>query len=265
MSAGMQDTAATTVQRGRARSDIDADLAVLVEHREAWARLPVSAKVEHLRALARATSANADRWVRAACAAKGIDPSSPLAGEEWTSGPWAFLFGVNRLVETLTEVARTGRPRLRPGSVHTRPDGQVVVDVFPQSAWDRLLLSGVKAEVWMQPGVTEANLPDTMAVFYAQDHPSGAVALVLGAGNIASIPPLDVLYKLFAEGHVCLLKMNPVNEYLGPVFEDIFAGLVAAGFIRFAYGGAEVGEYLTRHDSVDEIHITGSSSAASRR
>ncbi len=259
MSAGMQDTAATTEKPGGARADIDADLAVLVEHKDEWARLPIHAKIEHLRTLGRATSANADRWVRAACAAKGIDPSSPLAGEEWSSGPWAFLFGVNRLVETLTAVAHTGRPRLRPGSVHTRPGGQVVVDVFPQSAWDRLLLSGVSAQVWMQPGVTEANLADTMAVFYAQERPSGAVALVLGAGNIASIPPLDVLYKLYAEGRVCLLKMNPVNEYLGPVFEDVFADLAAAGYIRFAYGGSEVGEYLTRHDAVDEIHITGSS------
>ncbi len=131
--------------------------------------------------------------------------------------------------------------------------------MFPHNLWDRLLLSGVSAQVWMQPGVTEAGLADTMAVFYKQADPAGAVALVLGAGNIASIPPLDVLYKLYAEGRVCLLKMNPVNDYLGPVFEDIFAGLVRAGFVRFAYGGADAGEYLTRHDGVDEIHVTGSS------
>jgi aldehyde dehydrogenase (NAD(P)+) len=43
------------------------------------------------------------------------------------------------------------------------------------------------------------------------------------------------------------------------VFEEIFAELASAGFIRFAYGGSEVGEYLTRHDGIDEIHITGSS------
>ncbi|MDQ6855442.1 MAG: aldehyde dehydrogenase family protein [Candidatus Dormibacteraeota bacterium] len=259
MSAGARNRAMTTEADAGATAAIDANLAVLAEHRDQWARLPLGAKLDHLRSLARRTSANADRWVRAACRAKGLDPASALAGEEWSSGPWAFLFGVNRLVETLSEVERVGTPRLRPGSVHTRPDGQVIVDVFPQSAWDRLLLSGVSAQVWMQPGVTEATLADTMAVFYKKTNPTGAVALVLGAGNIASIPPLDVLYKMYAEGSVCLLKMNPVNEYLGPVFEDIFADLAAAGFIRFAYGGAQVGEYLTRHDGVDEIHITGSS------
>ncbi|HSP65441.1 MAG TPA: aldehyde dehydrogenase family protein [Candidatus Deferrimicrobium sp.] len=259
MSAGTHDTAVSGEPEARATAAIDASLAVLAEHKEVWARLPLDAKLEQLRSLARRTAANADRWVRAACRAKGLDPQSALAGEEWSSGPWAFLFGVNRLLETLSDVARSGHPRLRSGTVHTRPDGQVVVEVFPQSVWDRLLLSGVSAQVWMQPGVTEANLADTMAVFYRQAEPTGAVALVLGAGNIASIPPLDVLYKMYAAGSVCLLKMHPVNEYLGPVFEDIFTDLAAAGFIRFAYGGAEVGEYLTRHDSVDEIHITGSS------
>ncbi len=258
MSTEIRETAAAAAQSDW-RSTIDADVAVLAQHKDEWALLPIAAKIEHLRALARATSAQAERWVRAACRAKGLDPASPVAGEEWSSGPWAFLFGVNRLVETLSDFARSGSPRLRKGSVHTRPDGQVVVDVFPQSVWDRLLLSGVSAQVWMQPGVTEANLVDTMAVFYRQANPAGAVAVVLGAGNVASIPPLDVLYKLYAEGRVCLLKMNPVNDYLGPVFEDIFADLFRAGFIRFAYGGAEVGEYLTRHDGIDEIHVTGSS------
>jgi aldehyde dehydrogenase (NAD(P)+) len=257
MSTHTQPAARTESQAGW-RGPADADIATLAAHRDEWARLPVATRIEHLGSLARNTSAQARRWVRAACNAKGLEMSSPLAGEEWLSGPWALLFGINRLTETLTAVAESGTPRLRPGAVHTRPDGQVVVDVFPQSAWDRLLLSGVSGQVWMQPGVSAANLADTMAVFYKQSDPKGAVALVLGAGNIASIAPLDVLYKLFAEGRVCLLKMNPVNEYLGPIFEDIFRDLVDAGFVRFAYGGSGVGEYLTRHDGVDEIHITGS-------
>ena len=54
------------------------------------------------------------------------------------------------------------------------------------------------------------------------------VALVLGAGNVASIGPLDVVHKLFVEGQVALLKLNPVNEYLGPFFEEAFADLIEA-------------------------------------
>jgi aldehyde dehydrogenase (NAD(P)+) len=241
------------------RRTIDEDLEILSRHKREWARMPVAAKVEHLRVLARNTASQAARWVRAACDAKGLDRTSPLAGEEWSSGPWALIFGVNQLIKSLEDVAATGAPRLGRRAVSTRADGQVVVDVFPQSGWDRLLLSGVTAQVWMQPGVTERNLADTMAVFYRKADPTGAVAVVLGAGNIASIAPLDVLYKLFAEGSVCLLKMNPVNDYLGPILEDIFGDLVEAGFVRFAYGGSAVGERLTGHERVDEIHITGSS------
>jgi aldehyde dehydrogenase (NAD(P)+) len=251
----------TPAQSGSAvdwRRSADEAIGVLAGHKDAWARLPIAAKIEHLRTLRRRTAAEAERWVAAACAAKGLDAESALAGEEWTSGPWAMLFGVNRLVESLEAVALTGSAHVRRSAVHTRADGQVVVDVFPQSGWDRLLLSGVSAEVWMQPGVTAANLADNTAAFYKQAEPPGAVVVVLGAGNIASIAPLDVLYKLFAEGHVCLLKMNPVNDYLGPILEDIFRDLIDYGFVGFAYGSAEVGEYLTRHESVDEIHITGS-------
>jgi aldehyde dehydrogenase (NAD(P)+) len=243
---------------GERRLRADDDIAVLARHKDGWARLPVASKVDHLRTLAANTATVAERWVRAACNAKGLEVGSPLAGEEWTSGPWALLYGINRLTETLQAVSATGSPRLPRRSVTTRRDGQVVVDVFPQSGWDRLLLSGVRAQVWMQPGVSEAGLADTTAVFYKQAAPQGAVALVLGAGNIASIPPLDVLYKLFAEGHVCLFKMNPVNEYLGPIFEDVFADLIASGYVRLAYGGAETGAQLTRHEGIDEIHVTGS-------
>jgi aldehyde dehydrogenase (NAD(P)+) len=84
------------------------------------------------------------------------------------------------------------------------------------------------------------------------------VSLVLGAGNVASIPPMDVLYKMFVEGNVCILKMNPVNEYLGPFLERAFAPLIQGGYLAVVYGGGEVGAYLSRHESVDDIHITGS-------
>jgi len=54
------------------------------------------------------------------------------------------------------------------------------------------------------------------------------------------------------------VKMNPVNEYLGPIFERAFAALVDDGYLRFAYGAADVGSYLCQHRDIDTIHITGS-------
>src|SRR5690606_37390639 len=84
------------------------------------------------------------------------------------------------------------------------------------------------------------------------------VALVLGAGNVSSIAAADVFARLFQERKAVLLKMNPVNEYLGPFFERAFRSLVDADYLAIAYGGAEVGGRLVEHPSIDEVHITGS-------
>lgn len=249
---------APPVPADTARAEIDAALADLAAHKTEWARLPIPEKVGLLDRLRQRADAAAGRWVTAASRAKGLPEGSPLRGEEWASGPWALLSYLAPLGRTL-EAAHAGTlHRLLEGKVRQRPDGQTVVRVLPDGLYDHLLFSGTEVEVWMEPGVTPESLPRTMATFYDDPAPEGAVALVLGAGNIASIPPLDVLYKLYAEGQVCLLKMNPVNSYLGPVFEEVFAEFVEAGYLRFAYGGADVGATLTRHSLVDEIHVTGS-------
>jgi len=41
---------------------------------------------------------------------------------------------------------------------------------------------------------------------YIQHNPNGRVSLVLGAGNVSSIVPLDIFYKLYAEGEVVMIK-----------------------------------------------------------
>ncbi|HEX8806305.1 MAG TPA: aldehyde dehydrogenase family protein, partial [Candidatus Aquilonibacter sp.] len=238
-------------------SEIEHSLIELREGAKRWVALRTSAKAELLAQVRDTTYAQASRWAQAGAQAKGV-AGTPLAGEEWVSGPWALLYALNRYIRTLEDIARGGTPNIPASRVHERADGQVTVDVFPDGFYDRLLLSGVRAEVWMQPGVTRENLASTMAVWYKQSSPQPRVALVLGAGNIAAISPLDVLYELIANGAVCILKMNPVNQYLGPILEDALRPLVNGGFLRFAYGGADVGRILTTHPLVDEIHITGS-------
>lgn len=239
-------------------SVLDDEIARLGSRRAAWAQLPLPDKIARLSRLRERVDAAAEGWVRAAAHAKGLAPDSPLVGEEWISGPWAMLYTINALEATLKAVERGRLRRLVDGKTRTRPDGRLVVDVFPATASDALLLNGYTAEVWMQRGVTDATLTDTMATFYREPSPAGGVAVVLGAGNIASIPPLDVLHMLYTEGYVALLKLNPVNEYLGPIFETVFGEFIADGFVSVAYGGADVGEHLTRHADVDLIHVTGS-------
>jgi aldehyde dehydrogenase (NAD(P)+) len=239
-------------------AEVDAALAALAARKTEWARLPIDRKVELLDGLRDRADAAAGRWVTAASRAKGLPEGSPLRGEEWASGPWAVINYLGPLRRTLEAVQAGTLHELLDGKVRQRDDGQTLVRVLPDGVTDHLLFSGTTVEVWMEPGVTPESLPREMAAFYDEEQPEGAVAAVLGAGNIAAIPPLDVLYKLYAEGQVCLLKTNPVNSYLGPVLEETFAEFVEAGYVRFAYGGAEIGERITRHDLVDEIHVTGS-------
>ena len=237
---------------------IDASLQMLESRKTEWARLPVAQKTDLLERLKGRIDDAAGRWVTAASRAKGLPEGSPLRGEEWASGPWATVAYLDPLIRTLRHAADGTLGELVEGKTRQRPDGQTIVRVLPDGLYDHLLFSGMSVDVWQQPGVTPETLPETMAVFYDETEPEGKVSLVLGAGNIASIPPLDTLYKLYAEGQVVLLKMNPVNSYLGPVFEEVFQDFVAAGYLRFAYGGVDVGTYLTRHDRIQEIHVTGS-------
>ena len=229
----------------------------LAAHKRTWAHLPISRKVGYLRRMHERVGRCAEEWVRRAAAIKLIEPDSPWIGEEWISGPYALLEAISAVAKTLDSLAAGDDP-LASRPVRTRPDGQVIVEVFPDDIYDKVLLTGFKAEVWMDPDVGVSDLSDTVAGFYKREPGDGQVGLILGAGNITSIPMLDLLSKMFTEGQVVIVKLNPVTDLLGPVFEEICGELIADGFVRFAYGGHEVGGYLINHAAVDALHITGS-------
>jgi hypothetical protein len=236
---------------------LDQSIAILESSKNTWLGMDIVEQIVMLGALRTKTADNARRWVEGAAKAKGLAFDSPLAGEEWLAGPYGMIDSINALEVTMKRIA-AGQDVLDGFSVSTTREGQVLVDVLPASASDRLLFSGSSAQVWMEPDVTVGSLPGTIAPFYRDPPESGSVCLILGAGNVGSIPPLDAMYKLYNERQVVLLKMNPVNDYLGEVFETIFEDFVAAGFLRFVYGGGDVGAYLTSHPGIDTIHITGS-------
>jgi aldehyde dehydrogenase (NAD(P)+) len=237
---------------------LDRVLAGIAEHKTVWARLPVKDKIQYLIEVRQATLANAQRWVDAETKAKQLNAGSPLVGAEaWLAGPYGVAAWTSASIQTLTALD-TGADLLAHVKLHHSVDGKLVARVLPRDMYEELLFHGIAADVWMQDGVTEQNLRANMAGFYRREDPDGELALVLGAGNVSAIVPLDILDRMINCGEVVICKMNPVNEYLGPIFEDIFAQLVRDGYLAFAYGGADVGEYLTRHDAVQAIHITGS-------
>jgi aldehyde dehydrogenase (NAD(P)+) len=144
------------------------------------------------------------------------------------------------------------------GEVRDRGNGGLAVSLFPAGTMDRILLRGVTAEAYLENGVGRRDHEEGRAPFYRRAPHDGRVVLVLGGGNIAAVPVTDVLTKLFNEGKVCLLKMNPVNSYLGPHIERAFAAAVGKGFLAVVYGGADEGGYLCAHEVIDEVHVTGS-------
>lgn len=237
---------------------LDELLGKLSDRAREFARLPVMRKVEMLRALMDRTREVSDEWVRAACKAKGIDYDSPMSGEEWVAGPAVTIRNMRQLADSLEQVARSGKPHIDPLRVDELAHGAISVRTIPGEAFDKALYGGMSVDTWMLPEVSRRNLSANTASFYDATDPEGGVSLVLGAGNVSSIPPMDVLYKMFVDGNVCVLKMNPVNEYLGPVLERAFGALIEAGYLAVVYGGAEVGSYLCEHAAIADIHITGS-------
>lgn len=238
------------------RAAMDAAVGDLQARKAAWAAVPAGERVALLERLTDGFAAVADRWAAAGSAAEGLGPGLPGAGEVAMTGPYFVLRNLRLLRRALADIAAYGQPRI-PGPVTTREGGQVVARVFPQDVYDRLFYGGVTAEVWMQPGVTRERLAETQAAAYRRPD-GGGVALVLGAGNVSSIGPMDALYKLFVDNRVVLFKTHPVNDYLGPLLAEGLRVLAERGFFRVVYGGAEEGAYLCSHPGVDEIHITGS-------
>ena len=197
-------------------------------------------------------------WVEKAWEAKKIPRGDHARAEDILTGPVAVLRYLHLLRGTLADIARHGQPSL-PGRVE-ESRGRLNVPVFPTTQlFDRLLFWPTTGHVRMQPGVTRESLfGDQLARVRGVSGDAPQVCLVLGAGNVSSIPITDALTKMFQHNQAVLLKMNPVNDYIGPLCEQAFAKLIEADLLRIVYGGADVGADLIASNDVDCLHITGS-------
>jgi acyl-CoA reductase-like NAD-dependent aldehyde dehydrogenase len=229
-------------------ASVDALVAKVAARKQAWLTTSIDQRIALLQQCLDGVAQVAADWVRDMCRVKGLSPEESLAGEEWLAGPVTTARNVRQLI---TVLQAGGQPKL-PG-VSIRPSGQQVARVFPANLHDKLMLAGITADVWLEPGKSAS-----VGRVYREAKGEGKVALVLGAGNVSSIPPMDVLYKLFVDDEVVVLKMNPVNAAAGPHLERAFKSLIDAGFLAVVYGGADVGAHLSNHPSIDTLHVTGS-------
>ena len=238
-------------------SSLDAVVAEVASRAATWAATTAADRADLLARVLRDTMTEQDPWLRSACQAKGLEWGSPEAGEELFAGVGTLVRMTRLLVESLRQIAESGRPSFS-GPIRTASDGRLRVQVFPDSTFDRVVFPQTTAEIFMQPGVTREDLESGQARAYADPSGHAGVSLVLAAGNVASLGPRDVLSKLFVEGKVVVMKANPVNEYLVPHWSRALGALIEAGVLRIVTGGAEVGQHLTNHPQIDDVHITGS-------
>ncbi|MYR44791.1 aldehyde dehydrogenase family protein [Streptomyces sp. SID5910] len=245
-----------TTAPGLDTAPLDLALADLRGHASSWTATPLAERIGLLERMLPRIGDEAPGMVAGSARAKGYDAGADWAAEDWVTAPWALAQTVGAYLHVLRRLA-AGKDPL-PGEAVRSRDGRTVVDVFPATPTDHLLLNGFTAEVWTLPGTTPEQARARAAGEYRGRPGEAAVALVLGAGNVPAITPLDVLHKLYAEGQVVLAKMNPVNAHLRPHFEKVFTEFVERGWVRFVDGGAAEGAYLTAHEDVGAIHVTGS-------
>ena len=199
-----------------------------------------------------------EQWCQEAWSAKRILAGEATRAEDMTTAVLPTLRHLRLLLQTFDDIAHHGQPQL-PGDPYEAEE-RLRVPVFPtRSLYDRVLFGPIKAQVRMPRGTSKADLFGAglqRVSGSANDKPT--VTLVLGAGNVSSIPITDTLTKVIQDNQAVLLKMNPVNEYAGPIFERAFAPLIDANLLRIVYGGADVGAELISDSDIDRVHITGS-------
>jgi len=239
------------------RERLDAAIADLHVGTRTWSALTLAQRVTLLQAVRTSVAASAEDWAHTAAVSKGLDGRHPLRGEEWLSGPYSVLGALDAYIETLTRLANGTNP-LDGVTVGRAPGGRTAVQAFPLTGIDRILLSGYTGEVWLKPGTTPRGARAAAGLAQRTPSESGGVGLVLGAGNITSIPVLDVLYELLAHNRTALLKVNPTQDALVPIYKRAFAPLIGPGLLRIVRGGPAVGGYLTTHPDLAHVHITGS-------
>jgi hypothetical protein len=253
----MTSTAEVT-PRTTTAAELERSLAELEQGVRRYCQTTVAARLRLVEQCVSGVARVAGAWVDAACAAKGLAPGNPCRAEEILAGPVATLRCLQLLRHSLRGISAEGRPRL-PGKFQVGPAGRLGIPLVPaHGLYDRLVFSGFHATAWMQPGIGPENLAEHQAVAYRPENLRRAsIALVLGAGNVSAIAATDTLGKLFQEGQVVLLKMSPVNEYLGPILAEALAALVEAGYLRIIYGDATLGAAAVADPRVAAVHITG--------
>lgn len=238
------------------RKDIDQLLENLQAHKTEWVQLSINERLTLLDQVREDLLEVQQDWIQAELNAKKIPERSFGEAEEWVILAQIFRC-IRQTQETLRELQAENQNGLSKAKV-PGPKGKTILRAFPQTIWDRIIFQGITGDIWLEDGLPSDDPATLQATKYKDPGYQGGVSLVLGAGNASMLPICDSLHKLFTDLKVVALKLNPVNDHLGPLIEIALQSLIQRGFLGLIYGDASVGEYICKHEMVEEIHMTGS-------
>ena len=174
---------------------------------------------------------------------------TPAEGEEWLGGPFASVLATQYYINSLTNDDDLNERKYN--------SEENSYKVFPNNFTERITFPFIEAKVIFNKSMSFDDI-NKYRGFSKRYDIDPSITLVLGAGNFSSIPYLDVLYHLITRKSVILLKLNPVNEYLKPVFEKVFQNFIERGYIIVTTGNIDESKYMASHPGVNHIHLTGS-------
>ena len=186
-------------------------------------------------------------WATIGADNKGIK-DLPAEGEEWLGGPFASTIALQYYIEFLDG----DNDSIRKESVQNNK-----INVFPNKNIEKILFPFITADVHFNKNMSIDDILNSRGFGNRLGFKKG-ITLILGAGNVSSIPLLDTIYDMVVNRHCVLLKLNPVNEYLKPVFEKVFENFIARGFMIITTGNVEISKYMTSHSGITNMHLTGS-------
>ena len=174
---------------------------------------------------------------------------TPAEGEEWLGGPFASVLATQYYIESLTNDNELDEDKFN--------NSENSYKVFPNNFIERITFPFIDAKVYFNKSMSFNDI-NKFRGFSKRYDIDPSITLVLGAGNFSSIPYLDVLYHLITRRSVILLKLNPVNDYLKPVFEKVFKNFIERGYIIVTNGNINESKYMSTHPGINHIHLTGS-------
>ncbi len=188
-------------------------------------------------------------WATVSAENKGVS-NTVAEGEEWLGGPFATVFGIQYYIDTLKDLNKPLNEELFDNNLNT-------YKVFPNNFLEKIFFPFISAEIKFGKNIKFSEIEEYRGFAMRYKH-EPSISLILGAGNVSCIPLLDAIYHLVAKRSVVYIKLNPVNDYLLPVYEKVFSNFIALGYIVITKGSVDESKYMTEHNGIDHIHLTGS-------